>query len=119
MSLRLVFAAAIVFVGYAGAASALPSDTFTLPNDQTQTKPKDSTDGLFNHSVSDRWDNSSSSSHSDSDGVGKFHFTVRSESGSDFAPPSSYGDAKTPMSEFYQPTPSTSTRDPLLDPIQP
>jgi hypothetical protein len=110
MSFRYALAAAIVFTGLSSAAYALPMDQFQLPSDTS--KPKDSSDGLFNHSIPDHWDNSSSQ-HEDESTPGKLHFSMTSSS-DNMVPRSSYGDAKTPMSEFYQPTPPAND-DPLLD----
>jgi hypothetical protein len=105
MSLRLALVAAMLFAGSTVAASALPLDQLTLPNDPTlASKKKDSTDGLFNHNVPDRWTNSSDMHGGDS--LGNVHFTMHSSS--DFGQSSSYGDTTKPMSEFYGPKPSTT-----------
>jgi hypothetical protein len=99
-----------VFAG--SAAQALPMDQFTLPNDSTKQQPRDSSDALFNHSVPDRWDNSATKQE-DANKTSSFHFSVKGP-GDYMAPRSSFGDAKAPMSEFYQPTPPVQN-DPLLD----
>lgn len=111
MLLRAAFVAAMLLAG--SAAQALPLDQFTLPNnDVTQQKKKDSSDGLFNHSIPDSWSNSSGSKSDGSD-IGKVHFSVTQNNYP--APTSNYGDAKTPMSEFYGPTPpQNDNTDPLL-----
>lgn len=109
MPLRYLLAAAIIFAGSTGAAWALPMNNFTLPGDNSQSQTKDSSDGLFNHSVPDRWNNKSEDRDND---LGKFHFSVSGASEYQ-APRSSYGDAHTPMSEFYQPMPATSADPPL------
>jgi hypothetical protein len=116
MSLRLAIAVAML-VGSTVAASGLPLDQpLKLPSDDATAQKKDSSDGLYDHSMPDRWDNANSSSHSDSSDLGKFHFTVRGSEDNGFTPRSSYGDAKTPMSEFYGPTPpQNDNTDPLLD----
>jgi hypothetical protein len=114
MPLRYLLAAAIVFAGSSGTAWALPMNNFTLPSDNSQSQTKDSSDGLFNHSVPDRWTNKSEDRGDDhSNDLGKFHFSV-SGSSEYQVPRSSYGDAHTPRSEFYQPTPATSP-DPSLE----
>lgn len=100
MSLRYVLAAALLIGSTVGASAQL-----TIPSDSTQAqqqKKKDSTDGLFNHRVSDHWDNGG---HSDND-LGGVHFTARSSS--DYGQSSTYGDASKPMSEFYGPKPQQS-----------
>lgn len=111
MFLRAAFVAAAMLA--ASAAQALPPDQFTIPNNDPTQPKKDSSDGLFNHSVPDRWNNDSSDRSGGSD-LGKFHFSVKSSEDNYPAPRSSYGDAKTPNSEFWQPLPSTPA-DPLLD----
>ncbi|MGA9796270.1 MAG: hypothetical protein WBQ17_12130 [Rhizomicrobium sp.] len=112
MLLRAALISAIILT--ASAAQALPLDQFTLPSNDPAQQKKDSSDGLFNHSLPDRWDNSSSS-RADGDSLGKMHFSVTSSQ--DVYPASrlGYGDATTPMSEFYGPTPPrTDDTDPLL-----
>lgn len=111
MVLRAALVAAMMFAG--SAAQALPMDQFTLPSNDAAQQKKDSSDGLFNHSIADRWDNSSTD-HGNASDLGKIHFSMRSSQDNYPAPRSSYGDAKTPMSEFYQPTPSTND-DSLID----
>jgi hypothetical protein len=109
MLIRASLVAALLVAGTA--AQALPLDQFNVPADN---KPKpDSSDGLFNHSVPDRWDNSSKQDSGND--LGKIHFSMSSSQDNYPAPRSSYGDAKTPMSEFYQPVPAAAP-DPLLDP---
>jgi hypothetical protein len=112
MLLRAALVAAILLAG--SAAQALPLDQFTLPSNDPAQQKKDSSDGLFNHSLPDRWDNSSAS-QSDANDIGKVHFSVTSSQDNYPAPRSDYGDAKTPMSEFYGPTPpQNDNADPLL-----
>jgi hypothetical protein len=114
MFLRAALVAAAVLA--ASAAQALPPDQFTIPNNDPAQQKKDSSDGLFNHSVPDRWNNDSSDRASGSgSNLGKFHFSVRSSEDNYLVPRSSYGDAKTPDSEFWQPLPSTPNADPLFD----
>jgi hypothetical protein len=116
MSLRHALFAVVMLAGSTVAASALPLDQLKLPGDDPMAQKKDSTDGLYNHAVPDSWDNTYSSSHGESSDLGKMHFSVRSSEDSGFAPRSYYGDAKSPMSEFYGPTPpQNDNADPLFD----
>jgi hypothetical protein len=113
MMRRIALAAAVVFA--ASAAQALPMDRFTLPNDNAQPK-KDSADGLFDHSVPDRWDNDSTSHADDnSSSLGHFHFTA---TGSNYnsQPQNNYGPQDKPLSEFRNlPQPQQQPDDPLFN----
>jgi len=111
MSPRLVLAAAAALT----AATVLSAPAFALQSvqipDPNATNSAQS-DPLLGGSAADRWQEQNGDDQAT--GFGKFHFTVNSSSGwgsTSFGSngwsqtPSTYGDPKTPGSEFYQPVP--------------
>ncbi len=110
MSLRLLSAAAAALTSAVLlSAPALALQSIQIPDPSSPSNVQgDPLDG----SATDRWQEQKSDDQST--GFGKFHFTVNSSSGWGSTSlgsngwsqtPSTYGDPKTPGSEFYQPMP--------------
>jgi hypothetical protein len=111
MSLRLVLAAA---AGLTAAtllsAPALALQSIQIPDPSVPNSAQN--DALSDGSAPNRWDEQKGDDQST--GLGQFHFTMNGSSGwgstslgsSGWSQtPSTYGDPKTPGSEFYQPVP--------------
>lgn len=107
MSLRFVLAVAAATVL---AAPALALQSIQIPDPSASNGAQN--DPLTDGTAPDRWQEQKSDDQSTD--FGKFHFTVNSGSGwgsTNFGSngwsqtPSTYGDPKTPGSEFYQPMP--------------
>jgi hypothetical protein len=104
MSLRFPLVAAAVLVGTAFLASPVFAiETIHIPDSSTPNNAMPP-DGLFDDSVPATWHKKSdlTDSQSNQTGIGGFHFSVNSSSGQQQST-TSYGDPRTPGSEFYQP----------------